>query len=88
MLLNPGSSRCMDEILAESYRHHASAMIGKNYPVSQNMIDYTFALLSSGCTKVILEWIDKDFEESPEEMASLINTFTLCGFASISGNPA
>jgi AcrR family transcriptional regulator len=82
ILLNPESSRCLDMILAEVYKHHASALMSKDPPISQNMIDYTFALLSSGSTKVILKWIENDFEESPEEMARLINAFTNYGIAS------
>ena len=82
ILLNPGSSRCLDVILAEVYEHHASVLISKHQPISQNMIDYTFALLSSGSTKVILNWIENDFEESPEEMAKLIHAFTMFGFGS------
>ena len=86
ILLNPDSSRCLDAILAEIYEHHASALVNVNPPISQNMIDYSFALLSSGCTKVILKWIENDFEESPEEMALLINAFTNYGFASLFGD--
>jgi AcrR family transcriptional regulator len=82
LLLNPESSRCLDAILAEAYKHHTSALMSINPPVSQNMIDYTFALLSSGSTKVILKWIENDLEESPEEMAKLINAFTNFGIAS------
>lgn len=81
ILLNPESSRCLDVILAEVYQHHASALMDKNPPISQNLIDYTFALLSSGSTKVILKWIENDFQESPEEMARLINAFTNYGIA-------
>jgi AcrR family transcriptional regulator len=82
ILLNPESSHCLDEILTEVYKHHTSALISINPPIPQNMIDYTFALLSSGSTKVILKWIENDFEESPEEMARLINAFTNYGIAS------
>ena len=83
ILLNPGSSSCLDTILEEAYKHHASALISKNQPISQNMIDYTFALLSSGGTQVILKWIENDFEESPKDMARLINAFTNYGFTSL-----
>jgi AcrR family transcriptional regulator len=79
MLLNPASTRCLDAILAEVYNHHVSAWMSKNPPLSQNMIDYTFALLSSGSTQVIMKWIENDFKETPEEMAALINTFVNCG---------
>jgi len=86
ILLNPESSRCMDEILARAYRHHATALIARYQPISPNMIDYTFALLSRGCAEVIREWIAKDFAESPAEMAALINAFTNCGFAALARN--
>jgi hypothetical protein len=56
--------------------------MNKNPPISQNIIDYTFALLSSCSTKVILKWIENDFKETPEEMARLINAFINYGIAS------
>lgn len=83
ILLNPESSRCMDQILAETYKHHASTLMSINPLLSQNMIDYSFAFLSSGGNKVILKWIENDFEESPEEMAKLINAYTIFGIESI-----
>ena len=82
ILLNPESSRCMDKILAETYHHHASTLMSKNPQLSQNMIDYSFAFLSSGGNKVILKWIENDFEESPEEMAKLINAYSIFGIES------
>jgi AcrR family transcriptional regulator len=84
LLLNPDSSRCLDEILAKVHQYHTCALLSKNQPISQNMIDYTFALLSSGSSNVILKWIDNDFEESPKDMAKLINAFTNCGIVSLS----
>ncbi len=81
VLLNPSSSRCLDVILAEVYRHHVSAFMSKDPTIPQTRIDYTFALLSSGSTQVIMKWIDNNFEESPEEMAALINTFVNCGIS-------
>ena len=86
ILLNPDSSRCLDTILAETYKYHTSVLISKHPPISQNMIDYTFALLSSGSTKVILNWIENNFEESAEEMAKLIHAYTDFAFSSLFGD--
>jgi len=86
LLLNPESSRCMDRILAETYKHHASTLLNKNPQLSLNMVDYSFAFLSSGGNKVILKWIENNFEEPPEEMARLINAFTDFGFAYLSSD--
>ena len=83
ILLNPESSRCMDKILVETYKYHASALMSKDPQLSQNLIDYSFAFLSSGGNKVILKWIENDFEESSEEMARLIYAFTNAGIASL-----
>lgn len=84
IFLNPDSSHCLDKIIASVYHYHAAALVRHDQPVSQNMIDYTFALLSSGCTQVILKWIENDFAETPEEMAELINRFAACGMAAYS----
>ena len=86
ILLNPESSRCLDAILAEVYEHHASIITSRNPPISRNMIEYSFALLSSGSTKAIMKWIENEFEESPEEMARLINAYTNYGFAYLTNN--
>ena len=76
LLLIPSFSRYLDEILAEVYEHHALAWRGKNPQISENMIEYSFAFLASGSTRVIHKWIENDFEESPEEIAKFINAFT------------
>lgn len=84
LVINPEFSRCLDEFLAETYKHHAMALAQKNPQISKNMIDYSFAYLSSGSTRAILKWIENDFEESPEEMAALINAFSNCGITHLS----
>ena len=83
LLLNPHSSRILDEITAEAYEHHLLALKDNRVPFSKNMVDYSFALVSSGSARVIMKWIENDFAESPEEMASLINHFTNTGFSSL-----
>ena len=83
LLLNPNSSRILDEITAEAYEHHLLALKDNKVPISKNMTDYSFALVSSGSARVIMKWIENDYEESPEEMARLINHFTNTGFSSL-----
>ena len=83
MLLNPNSSRILDEIIAEAYEHHLLALKDIQVPISKNMVDYSIALVSSGSARVIMKWIENDFAESPQEMARLINHFTNTGFASL-----
>ena len=68
---------------AKVHQHHATAIKIKNPQLSQNMIDYSFAFLSSGSTRVILKWIENNFKESPEEMAKLIFDYTNCGIAAL-----
>lgn len=85
IFLNPESSHCLDKIIAAVYQYHAAALLRKAQPISENMIAYTFALLSSGCTQVILKWIENDFAENPAEMARLINSFAECGMTAYSG---
>jgi len=83
LLLNPNSSRILDEIIAEAYEHHLLALEDIKVPISKNMVDYSFALVSSGSARVIMKWIKNDFAEPPQEMARLINHFTNTGFASL-----
>ena len=83
LLLNPNSSRILDEIIAEAYEHHLLALKEIKVPISKNMVDYSFALVSSGSARVIMKWIQNDYTESPEEMAWLINYFTNTGFSSL-----
>jgi AcrR family transcriptional regulator len=85
LLLNPNSSGCLDEILAETYQHHLLALKEKAPPISKSMIDYSFALISSGSTRVIMKWIENGFEETPEAMARLVNGFAEFGFVFIAG---
>ena len=84
LLLNPNSSRILDEIIAEAYEHHLLALEDIKVPISKNMVDYSFALVSSGSARVIMKWIKNDFAEPPQEMARLINHFTNTGFSSLS----
>jgi len=84
LVINPDFSRCLDEFLAVTHKHHAKALAEKNPHISRNMIDYSFAYLSSGSTRAILKWIENDFEESPEEMAALIDAFSNCGISYLS----
>jgi AcrR family transcriptional regulator len=83
LLLNPNSSRILDELIAEAYEHHLLALEDIKVPISKNMVDYSFALVSSGSARVIMKWIENDFAEPPEEMARLINHFTNTGFSSL-----
>lgn len=83
ILLNPNSSRILDEITAEAYEHHLLALKDIQVPISKNMVDYSFALVSSGSARVIMKWIQNDYAESPQEMARLINYFTNTGFSSL-----
>ncbi len=75
ILLNPGSIRRLDKLLDNIYEHHISALT-KSGKFSSHMLDYTYSFVAQGCIQVIYKWIENGMNESPDEMAELLENMT------------
>lgn len=73
ILLNPSSVKCLEPLLAEAYEQYIAFLVDQHglHPV---IGDYTFTFITSGFESVVRQWIDGGMEQSPEEIATHLNT--------------
>ncbi|MEM9777531.1 MAG: TetR-like C-terminal domain-containing protein [Chloroflexota bacterium] len=76
--LNPDSARCLDPFLGMIYQHYEALLIERS-DLSDKMREYAFTYLVKGCEGLFAQWTQNRFQESPEEMASLMSKLTQYG---------